>query len=64
MENKMYCYQCQETANTLACTQIGVCGKKAGTANLQDGLIYVIKALSEVELMIVLDDVQIHQQFH
>ena len=48
MENKMYCYQCQETANTLACTQIGVCGKKAGTANLQDGLIYVTKALSEV----------------
>ena len=28
MENKMFCYQCQETAGCKGCTQAGVCGKK------------------------------------
>lgn len=48
MENKMYCYQCQETAANDACKQVGVCGKKPETANLQDMLLYVTKGLSEV----------------
>ena len=28
MENKMFCYQCQETACGTGCTVSGVCGKK------------------------------------
>ncbi len=48
MENKMFCYQCQETARCSGCTQAGVCGKTPETANLQDLLIYVTKGLSEV----------------
>jgi len=48
MENKMFCYQCQETAGCSGCTQVGVCGKTPETANLQDLLIYVTKGLSEV----------------
>ena len=48
MENKMFCYQCQETAGCKGCTQVGVCGKTAHTANLQDLLIYVTKGLAEV----------------
>ena len=48
MENKMFCYQCQETAGCKGCTQAGVCGKTAHTANLQDLLVYVTKGLSEV----------------
>ncbi len=48
MENKMFCYQCQETAGCSGCTQAGVCGKTPETANLQDLLIYVTKGLSEV----------------
>ena len=28
MENKMFCFQCQETAGCKGCTQLGVCGKK------------------------------------
>ncbi len=43
MENKMFCFQCQETAGCKGCTQIGVCGKKPGIAALQDLLIYVTK---------------------
>ena len=48
MENKMFCYQCQETAKGTGCTVRGVCGKTSDVANMQDLLIYVTKGLSEV----------------
>jgi len=48
MDNKMFCFQCQETARNFGCTVAGVCGKKPETANLQDLLIYVTKGLSQV----------------
>lgn len=48
MEHKMFCYQCQETAGCKGCTNAGVCGKSAATANLQDMLVYATKGLSEV----------------
>lgn len=48
MENKMFCYQCQETANCTGCTQAGVCGKKPELAAMQDLLIYVTKGISAV----------------
>ncbi|MDD3139907.1 MAG: hydroxylamine reductase, partial [Lachnospiraceae bacterium] len=48
MENKMFCYQCQETAGCTGCTMSGVCGKTPELANTQDLLIYVTKGLSEV----------------
>ena len=48
MENKMFCYQCQETAGCIGCTMSGVCGKTPDTAYLQDFLIYVTKGISEI----------------
>ena len=48
MENKMFCFQCQETAGCKGCTQVGVCGKKPEVAGLQDLLIYVTKGLAAV----------------
>ena len=48
MENKMFCYQCQETAGCSGCTQAGVCGKKPEVAAMQDLLVYVTKGLSAV----------------
>ncbi|MFR3756628.1 hydroxylamine reductase [Hungatella sp.] len=48
MENKMFCYQCQETAGCAGCTKSGVCGKGPRTAALQDMLVWVTKGLSEV----------------
>ncbi|MBV4421755.1 hydroxylamine reductase [Clostridium tyrobutyricum] len=48
MENKMFCYQCQETAGCKGCTQAGVCGKKPEVAAMQDLLVYVTKGLSAV----------------
>ena len=44
----MFCFQCQETAGCKGCTRVGVCGKTAQTAGLQDLLIYVTKGLSDV----------------
>ena len=46
MDNKMFCYQCQETAGNKGCTQMGVCGKNPEVAGLQDVLVYVSKNLS------------------
>ncbi|SFL47268.1 hydroxylamine reductase [Lachnospiraceae bacterium KH1T2] len=48
MENKMFCYQCQETAGCTGCTQAGVCGKTPEVARLQDLLIYTTKGLCSV----------------
>ena len=48
MENKMFCFQCQETAGCSGCTKFGVCGKSPELANMQDLLIYATKGLSEV----------------
>jgi hydroxylamine reductase len=39
MENKMFCFQCEQTAGCKGCMgNAGVCGKQADTANLQDEL--------------------------
>ena len=48
MENKMFCYQCQETAGCTGCTRVGVCGKKPDVAAMQDLLVYVTKGISAV----------------
>ena len=48
MEQKMFCYQCQETAGCKGCTMSGVCGKKPDVADMQDLLVYVTKGISAV----------------
>lgn len=48
MENKMFCFQCQETAGCTGCTKFGVCGKSPELARMQDLLVYTTKGLSEV----------------
>ena len=46
--NKMFCFQCQETAGCSGCTVSGVCGKKPDVAAMQDLLVYVTKGISAV----------------
>ncbi|SFC27949.1 hydroxylamine reductase [Clostridium uliginosum] len=48
MDNKMFCFQCQEAAGCTGCTIRGVCGKTPELAKLQDLLIYTTRGLSEV----------------
>ncbi len=46
MEQKMFCYQCQETAGNKGCLLKGVCGKDYSTANLMDLLIFNLKGIA------------------
>ncbi|OUO35721.1 hydroxylamine reductase [Flavonifractor sp. An306] len=48
MNQKMFCYQCQETAGCKGCTVSGVCGKKPEVAAMQDLLVYVTKGLAAI----------------
>ena len=59
MENKMFCYQCQETAGCSGCTKFGVCGKSPDLARMQDLLIYTTKGLSEVTTRLRAEGVKI-----
>lgn len=43
---KMFCYQCQETSKNEGCTIVGVCGKTANVANMQDLLMFLCKGIS------------------
>ncbi|WP_099466965.1 hydroxylamine reductase [Konateibacter massiliensis] len=61
MENKMFCYQCQETAGCTGCTQMGVCGKTPAVAGMQDLLVYVSKGLAEVVTKLRKENVAIDQ---
>jgi hydroxylamine reductase len=43
----MFCYQCEQTVNGKGCTRMGVCGKTADVAALQDLMVYALRGLSE-----------------
>ncbi len=43
----MFCYQCEQTAKGTGCTTVGVCGKDATTAEVQDALIHALKGLGQ-----------------
>lgn len=49
MEKKMFCFQCEQTAQGSGCTVLGVCGKKPETAHLQDNLINALIALANLQ---------------
>lgn len=46
IENKMFCFQCQETSRNEGCTVKGVCGKEAPVANSMDLLMYALEGIS------------------
>lgn len=48
MDQKMFCYQCQETVGCKGCTVVGVCGKQPDMAAMQDLLVWVTKGISAV----------------
>jgi hydroxylamine reductase len=55
----MFCYQCEQTAQGKACTEVGVCGKQPETAAMQDLLLYNLKGLSMVAVEASLNDVEL-----
>lgn len=46
MADKMFCYQCEQTAGGIGCTRAGVCGKSPETAALHDLLTHALKGLA------------------
>ena len=46
MDEKMFCYQCEQTAFGTGCTKVGVCGKSPEVAALQDLLTHALKGLA------------------
>ena len=46
-EDRMFCYQCEQTAKGTGCTAFGVCGKDPETAALQDLLIWAAKGIAQ-----------------
>lgn len=45
---KMFCFQCQETAKGTGCTKAGVCGKQASTAAMMDMLLFATRGIAVV----------------
>ena len=41
----MFCYQCEQTSNSQACTRVGVCGKSPEVSILQDLLLHELKGI-------------------
>ncbi|MDY5969415.1 MAG: hydroxylamine reductase, partial [Bacteroidales bacterium] len=48
MDEKMFCFQCQETAGGTGCKISGVCGKTPEVAHAQDLLIFSLKGLGVI----------------
>jgi hydroxylamine reductase len=46
MDEKMFCYQCEQTAFGTGCLKVGVCGKSPEVAALQDVLTHALKGLA------------------
>src|SRR5690242_13528151 len=42
----MFCHQCEQALKGIACEEIGVCGKNAEVAKLQDLMLYGLKGLA------------------
>ena len=49
---KMFCYQCQETAKGTGCTVRGACGKTSDVANLQDLLLFILKGIAHYRVQL------------
>ncbi len=45
--SEMFCNQCEQTFGGTGCTHVGVCGKDAVTATLQDLLLYAAKGIAQ-----------------
>ncbi|MFA7081470.1 MAG: hydroxylamine reductase [Bacteroidales bacterium] len=47
---KMFCFQCQETAGNKGCAIKGVCGKEPQTSNYMDMLLYATRGIAIVNM--------------
>ncbi len=64
MSKKMFCYQCQEAMGCKGCISIGICGKDAKVATLQDLLVYITKGISQLTTRLRDEDMEIHKKIN
>lgn len=60
----MFCFQCQEAAQGVGCTVMGVCGKDPAVSGLQDLLIYATKGIANIVVKGDIDPMQIPEINH
>ena len=41
----MFCRQCEQTQDHIACRSVGICGKTPETSAMQDGLVHTLKCM-------------------
>ncbi len=46
----MFCNQCEQTVNSVACEKVGVCGKNIQASKIQDELVYALRLLSQTSI--------------
>ena len=63
-ERKMFCYQCQETADGTGCTAGGKCGKNPSLAAMQDLLVFVTKGISAVAAQLRSEGMEISKEIN
>ena len=63
-ERKMFCYQCQETADGTGCTAGGICGKNPSLAAMQDLLVFVTKGISAVTTQLRSEGMEISKEIN
>ena len=63
-ERKMFCYQCQETADGTGCTVGGKCGKNPSLAAMQDLLVFVTKGISAVAAQLRSEGMEISKEIN
>ena len=62
MEQKMFCFQCQETAMGTGCVFRGVCGKQPQTAKYMDLLLSVARGVALADHALCQSDVETDRQ--
>jgi len=64
IKEKMFCYQCEQTAKGTGCELMGVCGKDPETARMQDLLIYQTIGLAQYAHRLALKGVRRREFAH
>ena len=62
MNEKMFCFQCQETAKGTGCTLRGVCGKEATTSAMMDMLLFSVRGLCIVTNLLHKNNISIPEK--
>jgi len=64
MDNKMFCFQCEQTLGGKGCVRHGICGKSPEVAGLQDLLIHMLKGIGFYGQHLIDNGIKIDDEIH